>query len=286
MPTHLDLRGEKHSRGRMEQPHQTAYAHIADRLRDEILAGLYEPSPDDPHRDELPGAADLGARFGVSNKTAARATQQLVTEGLVIARSGMRPVVVPRTERPHRWPMAGRYARARQSGGVVFGGDLQGRKVEKRHTEAGGPVTAPGRVAAVLRLSDDLRVVFRSRQTLVDGRLAEISTSFLPHGLAAGTVLAEDRPLPPGGMTRALESLGHRISHTVNEVRARLASAEEVERFGPDAAVEPLIGRIMLEVTHVVYGQDGDPLEAVVSVRPSSDNVIVFETDERVPGDD
>jgi hypothetical protein len=48
-----------------------------------------------------------------------------------------------RAERPDRWPMQGRYARARDRMGVVFGGDMQGCKVSKRDTGQGGPIQAP-----------------------------------------------------------------------------------------------------------------------------------------------
>ena len=264
----------------MQRPHQTAYGQIADRVRDEILAGVYEPTPQDASRDQLPGAADLGTRFGVSGKTAARATQQLVTEGLVVARPGMRPVVVPRAQRPDRWQMQGRYARARRAGGVVFGSDMQGRDVRKRDTGYGGPTEAPGQVQALLRLSTDLRVFFRSRETVVDGRVAEISTSFFPYVIAAGSVLAKTEPLPPGGMTHALESLGHTIARTTNEIRARLASTGELRLFNPDPMLQPLAGRIVIEIAHATYGDLGEPLEAVISVRPATNNVIVFETEE------
>jgi hypothetical protein len=54
------------------RPWQTAYGQIADAIRADILAGVYEPSPDDPTRDQLPGAAELGSQYGVSDKTAAR----------------------------------------------------------------------------------------------------------------------------------------------------------------------------------------------------------------------
>jgi DNA-binding transcriptional MocR family regulator len=103
---------------------QTAYGQIADAIRADILAGVYEPSPDDPTRDQLPGAAELGSQYGVSDKTAARAVQQLISEGLVLGRPGLRPVVVPRAQRPDRWPMNRRYARAREARGLVFGTGL------------------------------------------------------------------------------------------------------------------------------------------------------------------
>src|SRR6266540_879211 len=82
---------------------QTAYGQIADALRAAILAGDYEPT----------------------------------AEGLVVGRPGLRPVVVPRAQRPDRWPMHRRYARAREGRGLVFGDDMLGRDVTKQttHTE-------------------------------------------------------------------------------------------------------------------------------------------------------
>ena len=71
------------------------------------------------------------SQYGVSDKTAARAVQQLISEGLVLGRPGLRPVVVPRAQRPDRWPMHRRYARAREARGLVFGADMQGRAALK-----------------------------------------------------------------------------------------------------------------------------------------------------------
>ena len=77
-----------------------------------------------------------------------------------------------------------------------------------------------------------------------------------------------------------LERTGHRIARTANEVRARLATCDELEAFDPDPSLEPLPSRIVLEVSHVTYSADDHPLEAVVSVRPAADNAVAFETDE------
>src|SRR6266496_1717815 len=97
----------------MPVTHQTAYGQIADALRAEILTGRYEATEQEPDRHELPGAAELGARYGVSDKTAGRAIQQLIAEGLARGRPGQRPVAIPRKDRPDRWQMQARYARAR-----------------------------------------------------------------------------------------------------------------------------------------------------------------------------
>ena len=42
--------------------------------------------------------------------------------------------------------------------------------------------------------------------------------------------------------------------------------------------LQPLHGRVVLEITHGTYGAEDEALEALVSVRPATSNVIVFET--------
>jgi GntR family transcriptional regulator len=264
---------------------QTAYGQIADALRAAILAGEYEPTADHPTRNQLPGAAELGAKYGVSDKTAARAVQQLITEGLVIGRPGLRPVVVPRAQRPDRWPMNRRYARAREAAGLVFGADMQGREVVKRISHTGW-TGAPDPVAALLRMDPGGRVWARARQTLIDGRVAELSTSYFPAAIAEGTTLTTPGEFPPGGVVRALEGAGHRVLRTYNEARSRLASDEELAIFGADPALQPMDGRVVIEITHGTFGFGDEPLEVVMSVRPATGNVIVFETYEGAAGDD
>jgi GntR family transcriptional regulator len=264
---------------------QTAYGQIADALRAAILAEEYEPTADDPTRNELPGAAELGAKYKVSDKTAARAVQQLITEGLVIGRPGLRPIVVPRAQRPDRLPMNRRYARAREAAGLVFGADMQGREVTKRISHTGW-TDAPDPVAALLRMDPGARVWARLRQTLIDGRVAELSTSYFPAAVAEGTILTTPGEFPPGGVVRALEQAGHRVLRTYNEARSRLASDEELAVFGADPALQPLDGRVVIEIIHGTFGLGDEPLEVVVSVRPATGNVIVFETDEGAAGED
>jgi GntR family transcriptional regulator len=264
---------------------QTTYGQIAEELRRAILAGEYELTSNQPDRNQLPGAAELGAKYGVSNKTAARAVQQLVSEGLVLARSGMRPLVVPRAQRLDRWPMTGRYARAREAGGLVFGGDMAGRQVVKRIT---GTRKIPGDepIVTLLRLNPGDQVWERARETLIDGRTAELSRSYFPPAIAEGTPLTVAADLPSGGVVRVLEGQGQRIMRTYNEARARIASEEELRAFGADRDRSPLASQIVIEVTHATYGLQDEPIEAVISVRPASSNVLVFETYEGDPAAD
>ncbi|MEA2291965.1 MAG: GntR family transcriptional regulator [Solirubrobacteraceae bacterium] len=257
-----------------------AYAQIAADLRRAVVAGEYEPVPEELRSADLPSAAELGARYGVSQKTAARAIQQLVTEGLADARSGMRATAIPRAHRTVRWPMAGRYARAREAGGLVFETDMQGRDVRKRVTSTGW-VEVPASLAAALAVEPGAQVWSRARQTLVDDAPAELSVSYFPAPVTERAPdLTTTGDFPNGGVVGVLERAGHSIARTVNEVRARLATADEVDAFTPDGSLQPLVGRVVLEVSHITYGADDQPLEAVVSVRPSADSAVMFETDE------
>jgi GntR family transcriptional regulator len=83
---------------------------------------------------------------------------------------------------------------------------------------------------------------------------------------------------PPGGVVGVLEGAGHRVLRTYNEARSRLATEEELRAFGADPSLQPLHTRVVLEITHGTYGAEDEALEALVSIRPATGNVIVFET--------
>jgi GntR family transcriptional regulator len=173
------------------------YDQLADAIREEILAGQYEPIEGDIAADELPGAAELGARYGVSDKTAARAIQRLIAEGLVRARPGLRPVVSRSPSGPRHGPCTAAL-RAQGKPGVWFSeSDFQGQEVVKE-IPATGWVQVPDPVAPLLRLDPEASVWARSRRTLVDGKVVETSVSYFPAAIAEGTDLMTFGPFPPG----------------------------------------------------------------------------------------
>jgi GntR family transcriptional regulator len=162
---------------------------------------------------------------------------------------------------------------------------MQGREVVKRISHTGW-TGAPEPVATLLRVDPGVRVWARVRQMLIDGRVAELSTSYFPAAVAEGTTLTTSGEFPPGGVVRALEEAGRHVLRTYNEARSRLASDEELAVFGADPALQPLDGRVVIEIIHGTFGLDDEPLEVVVSVRPANGNVLVFETYEGAPGED
>jgi len=56
-----------------------------------------------------------------------------------------------------------------------------------------------------------------------------------------------------------MESTGYRIVQTLNEVRARLATDDELARFDADPQLAPLHGRMVVEITHATYGSRASP---------------------------
>src|SRR5215203_4142918 len=107
---------------------------------------------------------------------------------------------------------------------------------------------------------------------------SRLSVSYFPAAVAEDTALMAPGDFPPGGVVGVLGGAGHRVLRTYNEARSRLATEEELRAFGADPSLQPLHARVVLEITHGTYGAEDEALEALVSIRPATGNVIVFET--------
>lgn len=196
------------------------YQAIADQLRAEILAGTWD-RPDMP----FPGARAIGERFGVSIPTASRAIQQLAAQGLLVTKAGQRPLVVHPDARTTAWPLTRRYAKARAAQGLVFAGDVQGelRKVTiSREWAAPPPV-----IAQFLRVDPGAQILRRVSRTYLNDRPVEDTAMHFP-----ATVVADVPELETAEsiqVVRLIEATGRKITRTVNQVRARLATPQESE---------------------------------------------------------
>ncbi|MEU6191014.1 UTRA domain-containing protein [Nocardia sp. NPDC004573] len=250
-------------------PKQPEYVSIAETLRAEVLAGNYDTEP-------LPGNAALAARFDVNMKTAGRAVQQLVAEGLVIARPGMRAIPMPPELRGTRWPMNGRYARARAAQGLVFANDVSGNV--RKDTIEREWVEAPLLIAHLLNLEEGVRVFHRRSRTYVNNAPTEDTSMFFPESIvkAAPRLESEERIR----VVALIEDAGHVVTRTANEIRTRHANSSEQEIFGIDS------NGIIIEHIHGTYGAADEALEAVINVRPAQGSVITFDTYEAPISDD
>jgi len=238
------------------------YLSIARALRKEVLDGAYD---DD---GSLPGNAAIAQRFDVNLKTAGRAIQHLVAEGLLVTRPGLRPIVVPPERRTTAWPMTGRYARARTGAGLIFATDVTGEI--RKDTVQREWVQASIALAQLLHVKVGSRIFHRASRTYMNNALAENTSMYFPAAIVAHVPRLENderiQVLP------LLEDAGYVVTRTVNEVRARLANQDERALFGIGST------DVVIEQTHGTYGDKDEPLEAVINVRPAADNVITFET--------
>jgi DNA-binding GntR family transcriptional regulator len=242
-------------------PKKPEYVSIAETLKAEILDGRYDSEP-------LPSNGDLAQRFDVNLKTAGRAVQHLVAEGLLIARPGMRAVPVPPQLRATRWPMTGRYARARAAHGLLFDSDVSGDVRKDTTLKAWGE--APPLVAQLLKVAEGARVFQRNTRTYVNDVVTEETALYFPEAViqAVPRLETEERIF----IVPFIEAAGFVITRTANELRARHATAGEQEIFN----IEP--SDIVIEHAHGTYGANGEPLEAVINVRPAAGQVITFDT--------
>lgn len=242
-------------------PKKPEYVSIAETLKTEVMAGEYDD-------DALPGNAALAERFDVNMKTAARAIQQLIAEEILIARPGMRAIPAPPALRATKWPMTGRYARARAAQDLIFAGDVTG--AIRKDTIRRQWVEAPILIARLLNVAPGTRVFQRCSRTYVDDVPTEDTSMFFPTEIvkAAPRLETEERIQ----VVKIVEEAGYLITRTANEIRARQASATEHELFQIAA------NSIVVEHTHGTYGAEGEALEAVVNVRPAHDSVITFDT--------
>ncbi len=243
-------------------PKKPEYLSIAEVLKKEILAGDYDTVP-------FPSNGTVAERFDVNMKTAGRAIQQLVAEGFLLARSGQRAVVAPRELRATTWPMTGRYARARASAGLVFASDVPG-EVRKDTVERTWVQDALPAIAQLLGVEDGMQVFKRRSHTYVDAVVVEDTTMFFPQAIVnVAPGLENDERIK---VVALIEAAGHVVTRTVNQLRSREASDAEQKLFGIKGNSH------VIEHISGTYGANGEPLEAVINIRPAQGNVITFET--------
>lgn len=122
-----------------------------------------------------------------------------------------------------------------------------------------GETTSPEGVRVALQLPPDEPAIVRRREIHLDGEVIELTDSYYPKPIAAGTPLAEHKKIR-GGAPTLLASLGYRAGRVVEEVGARGATAEEAARF----ALTP--GAPVLTLLRTNLTSTGQPYEAMVMV--------------------
>jgi GntR family transcriptional regulator len=242
------------------------YRVIAGDLRAAIGRGEY------PADSRLPGENDLMRQYQVARMTARQALAQLINEGLAVARKGsgvyvrdFRPVVRAGADRLS--------ARGWGSGRSIWSADAGSREltVDQLEVRRAAP---PAHIRLLLDLTDDpdARVVVRSRRYVLDGKPVLLSVSYLPGGLAAGTMM-EYQDAGPGGVYARLRELGHAPARFREDLRARMPEPGEATALG----LPP--GTPVVDIVRTAYGADRLVVEVSEMIADASSYVFRYDFD-------
>ncbi|MFJ6759519.1 GntR family transcriptional regulator [Streptomyces sp. NPDC091273] len=219
---------------------------IADDLRARIDSGEFGPGT------RLPGEPALVKQYGVAKMTAAGALRLLVTEGAAYSRPGSGTYV--RDFKPIRRVATKRLAQSQwSSGNSIWSADMNGRPMDVVDIEV-YESEAPRWVLRALGLEQGAAVLVRSRRYVVEGSAVQKAVSYLSADLVRDTPIAEPNP-GPGGVYGRLADLGRGPVDFVEELRARMPSAEETE------VLDLLPGTPVVEIYRTALTADGEPVE-------------------------
>ncbi|MFK8844720.1 UTRA domain-containing protein [Streptomyces sp. Ac-502] len=124
---------------------------------------------------------------------------------------------------------------------------------------AAGEAPPPPEVKRAFGLSTDEAAVVRRRVMRVNGAPVELTDSWYPLRVAAGTALAEPRKIR-GGAPTLLAELGH-VPHSVTEeVGIRVATDRESHQLDLST------GESVLTLLRVSKASDGNPIEVSLMV--------------------
>ncbi|WP_225844899.1 GntR family transcriptional regulator [Streptomyces sp. HPF1205] len=245
-------------------PDQPPYLRIADVLRERIAAGDWAPG------DRLPSRADLAAQYGVGDNVVRRAQELLISLGTLEGRAGSGTYVAQPRERLRMV----RSIYREQAGGSPFASDMavMGRRgTWESRTDA--KVPAPADIAARLGLAEGDLCVRTSYEFLADGKPVQLSTSWEPYTLTAGTliVLPEGGPHAGKGVVERMAEIGITVSRAVEQPSPRTVTAEEATLLGVPK------GTLATHIQRTYYAEDGRPVETADIVVPANACEIVYE---------
>lgn len=201
----------------MSVPYEVAppkYARVVIELQRRIADGTYPPG------EALPSENQLVREFGVSRPTVVRALHILRTDGWIESQQGRGhfvrglPAVAGRRPPEHLSAL------------------LDADESVSVDLVAVGPLLVSGRIASVLGVADGAPAIRRRRVASAEEGPVELTSTYFPLDITAGTDLGKAEPIP-GGLRRYLEAAkGVRFDHATERVSARLADRDEVALLG------------------------------------------------------
>ncbi|AGJ56125.1 MULTISPECIES: GntR family transcriptional regulator [Streptomyces] len=243
---------------------QPPYLRIADELRRRIAEHVWGPG------DRLPSRAQIGQECGVGENVVRRAQELLISQGVLEGRAGSGTYVAETRQRVR----VVRSAAREQPGGAPFRQDMKalGRQSDwESRTDA--KVPAPTEIATRLGISEGELCVRTAYEFLADGRPVQLSTSWEPYDLTAGTliVIPEGGPHAGAGVVNRMAAIGVTVSHAVEQPEPRHATAEEASLLGIQKAA------LVTHIRRTYYSDQGRPVETADIVVPAAHCEIVYE---------
>jgi len=217
------------------------YAQLAGILRRGIERGEHKS------HSQIPSEAELERTYGVSRTVVRQALGQLMHEGLLYRRKGKGTFVAE-----------SKYTVALFQSLVSFYDEMAARghpPLSKVLTQE--RTTAPGEVAAALRLDRNGSVIKISRLRSVDGEPVVLSTSYVPYDFCPALV---DEDLSQSSLYRVMEQkFGLRIASGVRRIEAIAAAPRDARML------RYKVGAPLLVVESTVYLHGGRAVEFSIS---------------------
>ncbi|MFH8517494.1 GntR family transcriptional regulator [Streptomyces gelaticus] len=245
-------------------PEQPPYLRIADELRRRIVEHVWEPG------DRLPSRSQIGQECGVGENVVRRAQELLVSQGVLEGRAGSGTYVAE----PRQRVRVVRSSAREQTTGSPFRTDMKavGRQGDwESRTDAKVPASAD--IATRLGITEGELCVRTAYEFLANGRPVQLSTSWEPYDLTAGTliVLPEGGPHAGQGVVNRMATIGVTVSHSVEQPEPRQATAEEASLLGIQKAA------LVTHIRRTYYSDEGRPVETADIVVPSALCEVVYE---------
>ncbi|MDP4507017.1 GntR family transcriptional regulator [Nonomuraea turcica] len=211
---------------------------IAADLRALIMAGTL------PRNTQIPSTQQLVDKYDAANATIQRALTILKNEGYLYGVPGKGVFV--RDKQPFVIDVAAYFAPSPE--GFTY------KLIDVRE------VQPPVEVADALGIAPNETAILRHRLLLHAGEPIELSWSYYPASIAAGTPLAERKRIR-GGAPQALADLGYPQQNLTDQISTRPPTPEEVEGLELPEEV-PVIRQF-----RVIYSNNMQPVEASILVK-------------------
>lgn len=199
-----------------------------------------------------------------------RAQELLISQGVLEGRAGSGTYVAE----PRRRVRVVRSSAREHREESPFRADMQAagkRGGWESRTEA--KVPAPAEIASRLGIGEGELCVRTAYEFLADGRPVQLSTSWEPYDLTAGTlvVLPEGGPHAGIGVVNRMAEIGITVSHAVEQPEPRQATAEEASLLGIQKA------SLVTHIRRTYYSDEGRPVETADIIVPAALCEIVYE---------